>query len=216
MSNKNFDLYIRQCCSQLGLSLTEVAKQSDMSRNNLYKLMSGNAENARLSTLVKLANTLQTNSQLLLKQMFEQSEFPGSFSSSLHTIDTNGFIADVTIPDNYMVKRRQKFTKTWKIQNTGHVTWNHRFLMCMDKHIKIICDTDNFNAPIAQRGLIPSKNKIAIDNLLPGQTTEISVEFTSPDIIGSCISYWKICDADDTLLFPKLEGLSCQVQVLSF
>jgi len=216
MNNTNFDLYIRQCCSRLGLTLTQAAMQSDMSRNNLYKLMAGNAENARLSTLVKLANTLQTNPHTLLKQMFEQSEFPAPSSISSHTHDASGFIADISIPDNSMVKRGQRFTKIWKIQNTGHVIWDKRFLICVDEHIEVASHTDRFNSPISQRGLIPSEKRIAIDKLSPGETTEISVEFTSPNIPGSCISYWKMCDANNNLFFPELEGLSCQVQVLYY
>ena len=215
MPSKDFEQYVRQQCKYLNLSLTEVAKQSDMSRPNLYKLMSGNAENARLSTLVKLANVLETHPQILLRHMFEHTDIsPLTLPSILHTHDGSGFIADVSIPDNTQVTQSQTFIKTWKIQNTGAIEWTERFLVCVDNQITITQKTANFDIPAFKRGLIPTENSVAIANLLPGETTEISIEFTAPSVPGSCISYWKMADREGNLCFPKLEGLSCQVQVL--
>jgi len=215
MSKKNFELYIRQQCKALDISLTEAAKKSDMSRHNLYKLMSGSAENARVSTVVKLANTLQTHPQILLRHMFESINLPVNPTPlSFYSNDGSAFVRDVTIPDNTKVKPGQSFIKTWKIQNAGSVEWLSRFMVCMDDQITFTSQTSSFAPPIGKRGLIPSEYKIAIAPLLPGETTEISVEFSAPEVLGSCISYWKMCDSEGNLCFPELEGLSCQVQVL--
>jgi len=51
MHQNDFEQYIRQQAHHLNLPLSLVAKKSDMSRHNLYKLLAGNAVNARMSTL---------------------------------------------------------------------------------------------------------------------------------------------------------------------
>lgn len=215
MQTNDFDKYVRQRSNQLGLSMTYVAKHSGMSRPNLYRLLSGYAENTRISTFVKLANTLQIHPIVLIQQIFEQNKFT-AYSNALpvQLNDASGFIRDVSIPDNTVVKVNQRFTKTWEIQNTGQVPWQSRFLICVDHQLEVSSRSSDFAPPREQRYLQPTVNKVAIVDLAPGENTEISVEFTAPSLPGSCISYWKISDNEGNLLFPHLEGLSCLVQVL--
>lgn len=215
METNDFEKYVRQRCQELEVSLSFIAKKSDMSRPNLYKLLSGSAENARISTLVKLAHALQSHPMILIRHMFEQTDFP-LYSNCLpiEPYDASGFIRDVTIPDNTIVKAGQRFIKTWEVQNTGQIQWSNRFLRCLDKHIELISCNPDFQPPMIQRCLIPTENKVAIADLAPGESGQISVEFTAPNLPGSCISYWKMSDQEGNLFFPAIEGLSCLVQVL--
>jgi len=215
MKNNDFDTYVRQRSKELGLSLTAVAKKSDISRPNLYKLLSGSAENARISTLVRLANALQTHPLILIQQMFEQHKFVAyNKNQASVTNDASGFIRDVTFPDNSAVKVKQHFIKTWEIQNVGNIHWKNRFLSCVDHQLEISSCSSDFSPPATKRCLQPSCNQVAIADLAPGESTQISVDFTAPDIPGSCISYWKMTDHEGKPFFPSIEGLSCLVQVL--
>jgi len=215
MKTNDFEQYVRQRCHQLGVSLSFIAKQSGMSRHNLYKLLAGNAENARISTVVKLAHALQTHPMVLIRHMFEQTDFPLYTNClPLEPYDASGFIRDVTIPDNTIVKAGQRFIKTWEVQNTGQIQWSNRFLCCVDEHIELTSYSPDFRPPMAQRCLIPTEDKVAITDSAPGESRKISVEFTAPQLPGSCISYWKMSDQEGNLFFPAIEGLSCLVQVL--
>jgi len=215
MHQNDFEQYIRQQAHHLNLPLSLVAKKSDMSRHNLYKLLAGNAVNARMSTLVKLAYALQVHPMELIRHAFEEIEFPSyTNTSNLEPNDASGFIRDVTIPDNTIVKSGQYFIKTWEIQNIGNINWKDRFLLCVDEHLEVSSSNTDFLPPTPNRYLVPKEKKTPIANLEPGQTTQISVEFTAPNIPGSCISYWKMTDNEGTPFFPNIEGLSCQVQIL--
>lgn len=217
MDIADFGLYIRKRSIELNLSLSEVAKQSCMSRNNLYKLMACNAENTRISTLVNLASVLKTHPIILLNHLFENVDFVSSSSSSfsIYSYDASGFIQDITIPANTRVKPKQRFKKKWLIQNIGSVKWINRFFICVDEDTNKSSQncTCGFSTP--KRSLVPDNHKVAIDDLSPGERTEVSVEFTSPAVAGSCISYWKMCDYQENLCFPEKEELICLVQVLS-
>ncbi len=64
------------------------------------------------------------------------------------------------------------------------------------------------------RGLKPDSRLIPIPDTPPGETVEISIGFTAPTLPCSCISYWKMSNAEGELLFPESEGLSCLVSVI--
>jgi Ig-like domain from next to BRCA1 gene len=43
--------------------------------------------------------------------------------NSVDCIDKAAFVADVTIPDNTLLKKNTGITKTWRIKNAGTCTW---------------------------------------------------------------------------------------------
>ena len=48
---------------------------------------------------------------------------PLTASSTPSCRDSAVFVEDVTVPDNTRIEAGEKFTKTWKLQNTGSCTW---------------------------------------------------------------------------------------------
>src|SRR5688572_30774374 len=48
---------------------------------------------------------------------------PLSASPTPSCRDSAVFVEDVTVPDNTRLDAEEKFTKTWKLQNTGSCTW---------------------------------------------------------------------------------------------
>ncbi len=78
------------------------------------------------------------------------------------------FVADVTIPDNTNVAGGTKFTKTWRINNTGTCVWgpNYRLVHYSD---------ETLSAPLS----------VPLDITYPGQPTDISVDLTAPNNTGT-------------------------------
>jgi uncharacterized protein YkwD len=83
---------------------------------------------------------------------------------------TNGasFVADVTIPDNTNVAGGTTFTKTWRVSNTGTCIWGP------DYSLTYYSD-ERLGAPAS----------IPLAITYPGQTADISVDFTAPNTTGN-------------------------------
>jgi uncharacterized protein YkwD len=78
------------------------------------------------------------------------------------------FVADVTIPDNTNVAGGTTFTKTWRVSNTGTCIWGP------DYSLTYYSD---------ERLGAPASVPLAIT--YPGQTADISVDFTAPNTTGN-------------------------------
>lgn len=90
-------------------------------------------------------------------------------SSSLQTNNNSchnkaEFIRDVTIPDGTSLKPGAFFTKIWKVRNIGTCTWT--------EHYKLV-----FTFGDRLNGLSP---KPIGQIVLPGQTTELSIDLVAP------------------------------------
>lgn len=91
------------------------------------------------------------------------------------------FISDVTIPDNTAVKKLEKFTKIWKIQNNGTCDWSAGFGL-------VYFNGEKMNA-------LPSyfsKNDAVIK---PGGQVDIAIHMQAPDKKGQAYSEWIMVDA---------------------
>jgi uncharacterized protein YkwD len=78
------------------------------------------------------------------------------------------FVADVTIPDNTNVAGGTTFTKTWRVSNTGTCIWGPDYTLAY-------YSDERLGAP-------PS---IPLAITYPGQTADISVDFTAPNTTGN-------------------------------
>lgn len=79
--------------------------------------------------------------------------------------DDSAFIKDVTYPDDTVVKHAQVLKKTWRIKNTGTVTWENRWLTVQFESQK------------------PGEEKLSTRDLAwwiptthPGETRDVTVE----------------------------------------
>jgi len=114
--------------------------------------------------------------------------------------DKTLFIADVTIPDGTSIPVNTTFVKTWRVKNTGNVTWKNRYLKRMTPSSNLICS---------------SPAMVPIPETAPGETIDISVTFKTPHLPGSCRTDWKTSDHRGNLFFPDLHGLYSIVNVVS-
>lgn len=88
------------------------------------------------------------------------------------------FMGDLTIPDGTKVQPGTKFVKTWKIKNSGNISWRE--------------STKLHNIS----GNLPTSfNDVDVLLLAPGEIADISVTFYAPEKPGKYQSHWKMMDS---------------------
>ena len=95
--------------------------------------------------------------------------------------DSSQFVADVTIPDNTVMKPGQSFTKTWRLRNTGDCNWTSSFQL-------IFTDGSSMGGPAAVplTGTVPSNGNI-----------DISIKLTAPTTNGVHRGSYRLRNASD-------------------
>jgi hypothetical protein len=85
------------------------------------------------------------------------------------------FVADVNVFNGSNFKPGDKFTKTWRVKNTGSCDWNRGFLIAF-------ISGDKFG----------SETKVIDQKVPAGGIAEISLAMVAPSLSGSVSSYWRI------------------------
>jgi transcriptional regulator with XRE-family HTH domain len=209
--------YVSERCKELGISQRGLAEKSGIDKGTLRKILNGDTKQAQLATIVSIAHVLKIHPIHLFRYLLNQIDLPKYTSTEAkHKNDATGFIADVTYPDNSIVRVNETFTKIWAIQNIGSIDWVGRKFVCMDTQPTGGFDLpEGIAPPTAFRGLKPITRLVLIPNTSSGEIVEVVVEFTAPSYPCHIISYWKMLDAEDNFCFPQSEGLSCVVNVLA-
>ena len=89
------------------------------------------------------------------------------------------FIKDVTIPDNSKIKPNHRFTKTWRLKNTGTCTW-----------------TTAYSLVFAGGSQLSAAKKQALKkDVAPGKQIDLSIILTSPPKKGVYTSKWLLQSA---------------------
>lgn len=87
-----------------------------------------------------------------------------------------GADVDVNIPDDTQMTPGQAFTKTWRIKNIGSCTWGSGYkLVYAGYTVNLNGKGDAIPAPIQ-----------------PGQTVDVTVQFTAPNEKGEFVSAWTL------------------------
>jgi hypothetical protein len=89
------------------------------------------------------------------------------------------YIADVTIPDGTRLERDERFTKTWRVRNTGECGWDN---MVLD----------------LTAGDAMGAREIEVPDAAPGETVEITAEMTAPSQNGRYRSEWHFASPTTT------------------
>lgn len=93
--------------------------------------------------------------------------------------DQAQFITDVTIPDGTVLNPGERFTKTWRLKNTGSCAWTSSYAV-------VFVSGTPMSGPAVQA--LPG-------NVNPGQAVDISVNLTAPTSSGNYTAYWKLRNA---------------------
>lgn len=87
------------------------------------------------------------------------------------------FLEDITIPDETEVQAGQRFTKTWKVKNTGACDWTRAYSLRYGFG-------DRMGGPISYLDRI----------VTPEGEVEISVALVAPQLPGAYRGYWVLYD----------------------
>jgi len=233
MSREDFAAFVEARRVALGLDKSELARRAGLSRQALYKVLSGDVQEARLSTIIGLGSALACSPLTLMQALFggagvvvDGARPPKRGKGGVAAPDGEGkypgdasrFIADVTVPDNSLIMIGSEFVKQWKILNAGGVAWEGRRLRCVDELLRLE-RVARGDAPAAfddpqPTGLVPLAWEAPIPPTRPGEEALLSVTFRAPLVPGSYVSHWKMVDAEGDFCFPRLQGLSCVVKVV--
>ncbi len=108
------------------------------------------------------------------------TQIPASPTSSCNAAQ---FISDITIPDGTILEPGESFTKTWRVKNSGTCTWTTAYAAV-------------FSSGNAMGG--PASQAIG-GTVNPGQSVDISINFTAPTSTGDYTAYYKLRDAGGVL-----------------
>lgn len=207
--------YIRRRARQKGMSVSDICKAADKSRQTFYALSEPRERLPDLETLVDFAVALDVHPMRLVQLAFDEHHgMLGRRRERDAPADVSQFVRDVTIPDGSLVKAEASFVKTWEVQNAGRTAWEGRFLQCMDEEVVVVGAGSGEEWGVLPK-LVPESLRISVPFTPPGAVVRLSVSFRAPAIPSTCISYWKSVDADGRLCFPDAVGLSVRVRVIA-
>jgi hypothetical protein len=92
------------------------------------------------------------------------------------------FVADVTVPDGTVFAAGERFTKTWRLRNSGTSTWTTSYAL-----VYISGEQMGGAAPTSLPAQVP-----------PGQTVDLNVQLTAPSAAGNYVGYWMLRNAAGT------------------
>lgn len=206
--------YVRSRALVLGLSQSELCRQAGISRQTLHTLSHEPQKLPTLQTLLAIANALQVHPIRLLQLLCDDHpELITPPRRQRRRGDQSAFVRDVTYPDGELVLPGQRFVKTWEVQNVGSVVWENRFLQCMDDEVVVYTRAGD----VLQLGqsLKAAVTRIPIPTTHPGETVQLSAEFTAPSLPCTVLSYWKSVFADGMPCIPNATGIWVKVVVTS-
>ena len=93
--------------------------------------------------------------------------------------DSAAFVGDVSIPDGTLFASNQRFTKTWRLKNTGSCTWTREYGIAF-------VDGSSMGAA----AVVNLPNSVA-----PDQTVDLSLDLTAPVQPGTYRGNWKLRNA---------------------
>ena len=128
--------YIRNRANEQGMSLSELCRRANISRQTLYSLNQVPHKLPPLQTIVGLSQVLAVHPLRLLHLVFDDLSVTPQVKLRHKRGDLSAFIGE-SIPDGTLVLYGQRFTKTWELQNVGRVPWENRFLQCIDEETMV-------------------------------------------------------------------------------
>ncbi len=84
------------------------------------------------------------------------------------------FVADLTVPDGTTFAAGEKFTKTWRLRNSGTSTWTTAYALV-------------YSYGDQMGGVASTPLPVQVP---PGQTVDLSVQLTAPSSAGNYAGFW--------------------------
>ncbi|VUZ85956.1 HEAT repeat protein [Candidatus Methylomirabilis lanthanidiphila] len=102
----------------------------------------------------------------------------GLYSVAQLTGNSATFVSDVTIPDGTVVNAGQRFTKTWRVKNSGSTSWN------------------GYSLTFSGGDKMGTSTSVAVPTTTPGAMVDISVPMIAPTEPGPHRGDWRMRAAD--------------------
>ena len=96
--------------------------------------------------------------------------------------DSAVLLEDVTVPDNALMTKGEKFTKTWRFMNTGKCTWS------------------GYTITFVAGDRMETPDSASVPQTEAGKTVDVSVELTAPSIDGAYTGFYELKNADGETL----------------
>ncbi len=96
--------------------------------------------------------------------------------------DRAQFISDISVPDGTVFAPNAPFTKIWRLKNVGTCTWTTAYSL-------VFVSGDRMGG---SDSLIPT-------TVVPGQTVDLGINLTAPNLAGSYRGYWQLKNASGGL-----------------
>ena len=221
MSAMDLSHFLNKRSKELKFSATKVSKKAGISRQTWYRLINADVKQARIETLMRVANALQVSLVELSHLYVNQQKLSCDLLKTTAHLndDTISFTRDAFYPFNAIVNKGETFEKKWEMVNLSEKIWVNCRLVCIDEHLEVRLKDANHNykwQPPRKHygGLTPQQSSIDIPMTLPQQRITLSMSFQAPKETGTVISHWKIVNSKGEYSFPKRAALSCQVRVI--
>lgn len=213
--------YIRRHCAKRRIRLNAFSDRAGYSRTTFYRLLDGRNQ-PKLSDLIQLATAMNIHPSLLLRVKWEGVEVEGASSTGKKGVpeqgdapaDMIGFL-DETIPDGTLFGLGEVFEKSWTIQNVGDTVWENRYYMLLDAPYHLPDNKYPDGLAVEEYRFLPHESLVALPTIRPSETYTLTVKYTTPNVSGRYVSYWKMVNNDGRLCFPHGIGLSVSVLVRS-
>jgi uncharacterized protein YkwD len=118
----------------------------------------------------------------------ETTGTPGDTTSNSEDCkDSAVLLEDVTIPDNSLMPRGEKFTKTWRFMNTGKCNWN------------------GYTITFVAGDRMGTPDSSAVPETEAGKTVDVSIELTAPSNDGTYTGFYELKNAKGESLAIGIE-----------
>ncbi|XP_045110982.1 next to BRCA1 gene 1 protein-like isoform X2 [Portunus trituberculatus] len=136
------------------------------------------------------AKAFPVDPSLLHKALLELESLAEDSPSESHCSATIGYdafyVRDITYPDGSQVPPGARFEKTWRVLNSGLMTWNEKTELCKWSQVQ-------FHGSPVNWKLKPLEKKVVCPPLKPGECGNISITFISPNEPGWYATHWRFC-----------------------
>lgn len=186
---------------QLGMNKTQLATKSGLSRQTLenvlqYGSQGGSSSMPAIRTFLLLGQALRVHPAWLIEGLFTNVTVDTAIETQMHA-GRSPNVRDVNFAQGVLAAPGSRFTKIWELHNDSRVAWSGLSLVCQDRQV-VFTSKRSGEALFAADCLKPDALSIALPDLAPGASAEVSMGYAAPMTSGACVSRWLAVGPDGT------------------
>lgn len=178
--------------AQLGLNKVQLARKAGLSRQTFENLLryaaGGDQAMPAIRTFLLLGQALRVHPAWLIEGLFTQVVIDTPIDTLFHR-GRSPQVEDLNFAEGVLAAPGSRFAKTWRIHNRSGQTWRGIHLVCQDQRI-VFTSRRTGEDLFAADCLKPDVASVALPDMAPGATFEVTVDYTAPCTSGASISRW--------------------------